>query len=330
MSMNGTTIIIGFVAGAAGAVLFAAAGTGSVLSFALFYIATLPLFIVGLGWGWLASAAAIVSGTLATGMLGGQTAAIMFLIAFALPSGWLCHLSLLYQDGGDGNAADAREWYPVGLLLCWVAAIGAGLTMSSILFFGGTVEGFSTFVHEVFGPMLMRIEETGARQAPDQQAIDNFLDLLVQLLPIMLVSSWMTVTFANLYGGGKIAMLSGRLARPWPNLWQIELPARFSMVPIGAFLVSFLGGWIGLAGTIVMTAAILAYVIQGFSVLHSISRGFAARVFILMLAYGSVIVLAFPALLLAALGLAETVFNLRAKAENARNRSTPGKPPGNT
>ncbi len=321
--MDRANLLVGLVAGAAAAVLYAAAGTGSMLSFALFYIATLPLFIVGLGWGWQASIAAIIAGTLATGMLGGQTASIMFLLAFALPSGWLCYLSLLYQDAGDENSPGTREWYPVGRILCWVAAIGAGLTIASIFFYGGSVEGFSTFVHNIFGPLLLQIEEAGAQPAPDQQTIEDFLDLLVQLLPIMLVSSWMTVTFANLYGGGKIAMLSGRLARPWPNLWQTEIPARFSLVPIGAFILSFFGGWTGLAATIVMTAAIIAYAIQGLSVLHSITRGASARIAILILAYGSVIVLAFPALLLAALGLAEPMFNLRARAEKTRNRPPP-------
>ena len=44
-------LVIGTGAGIASAVLFFAAGNLSVLSFALFLAAPLPLFIAGLGWG---------------------------------------------------------------------------------------------------------------------------------------------------------------------------------------------------------------------------------------------------------------------------------------
>ncbi|MBZ0214953.1 MAG: hypothetical protein K8F25_00230, partial [Fimbriimonadaceae bacterium] len=119
--MNGSTTLIGFVAGIAAAVLFAAAGAGSLISLALFYVATLPLFIVGLGWGWWASVVATLSGTFAIASLVGQTASFIFLLTFALPAGWLCYLALLYREPNEPETgsqapatADSLDWYPVG------------------------------------------------------------------------------------------------------------------------------------------------------------------------------------------------------------------------
>ena len=323
--MIGSTLITGIVAGIAAAILFSAAGAGSMLSLALFYVATLPLFIVGLGWGWSASVAAIIAGCTTISLISGPTAGFMFLLAFALPSGWLCYLALLYRDAdqNDPENPEERDWYPIGMIICWVAALGAALTISSIFFFGGSLEGYKAFIHDAFGPVFLAMENSGTSQPVDQDAIDSFIDLLVRLLPIMLVSSWMTVTFANLYGGGKIAILSSRLVRPWPDLHNIELPARFALVPIFAFAISFLGGWPGLAGTVALTAAIGAYAIQGLSVAHHISRGFAARPFILTLIYGSLVMLAFPALILAGVGLAEPTLKLRARAQISRSKMPP-------
>ena len=165
--MIGSTTVIGLIAGISAAVLFAAAGTGSLISLALFYVATLPLYIVGLGWGWQASVAAIISGTLAIGFLVGQTGGIIFLLTFALPAGWLCYLSLLYRDTGSDSGEQSqstndqnRAWYPIGMLVCWVAGLGAVLTICSVLFFGGSIDGFKTFVSESFTPMLEVVGET--------------------------------------------------------------------------------------------------------------------------------------------------------------------------
>jgi len=322
--MNRSAIVIGLAAGAAAAFLFAAAGIGSFLSLVLFYAATLPLFIVGLGWGHNASIAATCSGAIISYLLAGLAAGTMFLVVFALPAAWLCYLALLSRaDADDENAArNPQNWYPIGRLICWIAAIGAALTIVGMQYFDGSQDGFSTFIREALEPIPRG--QTGAPEQPSPEDLERIADMLVQLIPVMLVTSWMMVTAINLYGGGKIALMSGRLLRPWPELQKIELPLRFSLVPVAAFLISFFPGWIGQAGAVVMTAAIGAYTIQGLSIVHDVTRGWAIRPGLLVLIYGTLILMAFPALLIAAIGLAEPMLNLRARAERARNTRPPG------
>src|SRR5579871_1820366 len=97
-------ILMGLGAGTAAALLVASGGSGSLLAFPLFYLAPLPILIVGLGWShW----AALIAGAVGTALLAieGTVVSLAFLIGIALPAWWLAYLALLARPAGDG-----QEW----------------------------------------------------------------------------------------------------------------------------------------------------------------------------------------------------------------------------
>jgi hypothetical protein len=84
-------------------------------------------------------------------------------------------------------------------------------------------------------------------------------------------------------------------------------PALLGLAIAGTFLP-------GIAGSVasILTASLaIAYGILGFAVLHSITRNAKARPLLLGTSYAAVFVFGWPVLLVAMLGLADTIFAFR-------------------
>ena len=79
-------------------------------------------------------------------------------------------------------------------------------------------------------------------------------------------------------------------------------------------LASFLPGMPGILSAIFAATLLMAYAVLGFAVLHALTRPVASRGFVLAGAYAAVLVFGWPVLVMTLLGLAETAFNLRARA----------------
>src|SRR4030095_2703406 len=116
-------IAIALFAGAASALMFASIISGALISLVLFYLAPLPLPLMGaaIGWGPLSAAIGGIGATVALGALFGLPYCIAYALTVALPAWWLGHLAMLGRpvaNASAGNgAAPAMEWYPTGRLL---------------------------------------------------------------------------------------------------------------------------------------------------------------------------------------------------------------------
>ncbi len=141
--------LLGVAAGIAAALLFATIVSGSLTAIFLFYLAPLPIMIAALGFGQLAGLIAAATATAAVAMLSGTFFVPVALIAFG--AWWLSYLALLgrpatapaYASGPmpkhNGHAADL-EWYPIGRLLLWAAAIGTLVVAAAVPNFGSDQE----------------------------------------------------------------------------------------------------------------------------------------------------------------------------------------------
>ena len=126
----------------------------------------------------------------------------------------------------------------------------------------------------------------------------------------------MITTLLNLWLAGRITLASGRLVRPWPDFSQLRLPASATFALLAAMAAAFLDGFPGLLAGGFAGALTIAFALVGLAVAHSLTRGSAWRNFILTALYAS-LVLYTPgiALLLAVVGLAETIFAYREGGE---------------
>ena len=114
---------------------------------------------------------------------------------------------------------------------------------------------------------------------------ERLADLLVAVMPPAAAVVTMATQLANLWLAGHIARMSGRLVRPWPDLSAMALPKAAAALLAGSFLASIVtSGFIGLLVELLAATLLLAFGL---------------------------------------LGLAETLFGIRARFPRGRGRGGP-------
>jgi Predicted membrane protein (DUF2232) len=306
--------LIGLGAGVTSALLFAAVATGQTFAIALFYLTPLPVVIAGIGWSHLAGAIAALTAAILVGGFFGFWVVFAFLAAIGIPAYLLSYLAMLARSVGNGTGH--LEWYPVGRLVLAAALIAAAATAVSIAAFGFDVESYRNGLKAAFERVLRAQLGTPAGQPlelPGTKDTQAVLTLLSILMPPAAACFSMVTLLANLWLGGRIARVSGRLSRPWPDINAMTFPAVAPILLAGSIAATFVPGLIGLVAVFFAATLLLAYAVMGFAVIHGATRGISARIIILVAAWLSVFVLGWPILLVALLGLADTFIDLRGR-----------------
>jgi hypothetical protein len=298
-------VLVGLGAGAAAALLFASVASGSIAAVVLFYLAPLPIAIAALGWGNLSGLIAAAVATTVVAVLSGIFFIAVPVIAFG--AWWLGYLAWLARPasngGGDGGAL---EWYPVGRLVLWAALLGTLVVAAAVPNFGTDQESLQAALRKTYERILR-----------DQALIDV---LVVAVPPAAAVFSTITHLF-NLWLAARIVRISGRLARPWPDLAALSLPPVSAGLLAAAIAGSFLPDLVGVLFGAFAAGLLMAFAVLGFAVLHAITRGMSSRTIVLAGVYGLTIVFGWPVLAMSLLGLAEIVLNIRGRV--ARKRGPP-------
>ena len=316
--------LIGIGAGAAAALLFASVTSGAWLSIPLFYLAPLPIMIAGLGWShWAALTAALV-GALALGLAFGPVFIATFLAGAGLPAWWLTYLAMLARPAGNGAAT--LEWYPPGRLVAWAAILAGLVVVVAIPNFGIDAESFRAGLRNALMHIL-RVETGAPADAPlSVPGVSNasrLIDFLVAAIPPAAAVLATITNVLNLWLAGTIVKFSGLLKRPWPPLAAMTFPRALAAALAIAVVLSFVGGLVGIVAGVLSASLLMAYGVLGFAVLHAITQGMDARIFLLGGVYGAVLVFGWPVLALCLLGLIEAVIDLRARI--ARKRGPPAR-----
>jgi hypothetical protein len=332
--------LVGMGAAAAAALLFASVTSGAALSVVLFYLAPLPIIIVAVGWThWAGLIAALAAAAVLGGVFGIFFFAT-FLTSVGAPAWWLGYLVLLGRPAA-ANGSARMEWYPPGRLVLWAAIFGAALTATALATFGSDEASIRQGLQGALDQVLRtqtpadtaqqapdasskgaQAPATHAPQVPDAQIpgtqtsagdADPMVDMLARILPpAAAVIATLTQT-ANLWLAGLVVRLSGRLRRPWPDLTALSFPP-LAAVLYGAFLAAaLLPGLPGLLAGLFAATLTMAFAMVGFAVTHTVTRGMHGRAAVLWGAYGSVFFLLWPVLIIAIIGVAETLFGLRGR-----------------
>jgi hypothetical protein len=311
-------VLIGLGAGTAAALLFALVASGSLVALPLFYLAPLPILIVGLGWShW----AALIAGATAAALLTiqGALVSLAFLVGVALPAWWLSHLALLARPTPNG-----QEWYPVGRLVLWAAAVSALIVGAALLSIGTDAASLRETLHNAFETLLAGF--TGEFEKPEDAA--RLVDLMVMIVPAAAGAAMLIVTIINLWLAGRIVRTSGRLLRPWPSLPGMRFPV-LAPAALGAAIAGvFLPDLAGIAASALAAALMMAHVLLGLAVIHALTAGLAMRGLILGSVYAAILLfgrpVSWPILLIGLLGVAEALFDVRGLI--ARRRGGPAAP----
>jgi hypothetical protein len=312
-------LLIGIGAGVAAALLFATPASGAALAPLLMIIAPLPILIAAIGWshwaGLFAVGVAAVALILVSDGSSVQSVLVPFVIGIGAPAWWLGYLSLLARpDPANGGLI----WYPAGSLVVWSALLGAFVMLAVIPFYGWDLETFRASLRAL-SMTALQVDIDAAPTGTQPSDSTRFIDFLVDVMPPAAAALGTVINLFNLWLAGRILDISGRLRRPWPDLPAMRLPPVAPALLITALVVSYAGGMLGLAASVVGSALLIAHAVLGLAVVHMVTRGQPGRGGMLAALYAGLPVFAllrvlhWPVLVLAALALIDLVFDLRGR-----------------
>ncbi len=316
-------ILVGLAAGLASAALFASATAGGMGGrLLLFFLAPLPLFLAGLGWGPMAALISAAAAAAGVALLLSVKAGLMVMVSHGLPAAYLCYLAQLSRtsdaplptSGGEAAAAPGRvEWYPVGRLVAASALIAGALALTSLLQLGTDLDEARKILKDLLDKVFLRQLPGFKDRKIEEAELNQLAEIALYAFPAAAALSWLASFLLNLYLAGRITLASGRLPRPWPDLPSMTFPRGFGFLLAAALAVaSLMSGYPALIASGFAGALFLAYAFLGLAVVHELTRGHAARPVILGSVYVVLLFLnAWAGLLLALVGVLEPVLPWR-------------------
>lgn len=313
--MTRQNLYIALGAGFIAAVVFASATTGPFfIRLLLFFFTPLPLFLAGLGWGWMTAGVAALFGGLLIALIGGPSNGVMFVATQGLPAAGLTYLALLNRTvaGGPGEQP-VVEWYPIGRLVLWTAAISGLLALLTMLLLGGDLEALRKTLRDLVEKFVKsELPQISGAPTLGQAEIQQLGDVAFHVLPGANAMTTMVGLILNLWGAGRITLASGRLQRPWPDLAAFSYPPGTPLLLAGAIAATFLDGYAGYAAAGFTGAFFLVYLLLGLAIFHFTTRGFSWRPMALVALYVGLFVMSpWVAIIIALLGLIESFISLR-------------------
>jgi len=276
--------------GVASALLYLLLTTGSPGALVLAYFSQTPLLLVGLGLGL--APAAIACGVAMVGLAAAAELATagLFLVLTALPVLYIVRQGLLSRRTATGGV----EWYPPGLMLGGLTIYGLVLLAIVTIWYGGALEEAS----------LRYLARLSGGTLPQARALARYIPGAVLVSGVL-----MAVINAALAQGALVRM--GHALRPSPAWRNISVPRWLAPVLAVAAVTALVPDEIGTIGVNAALIAALPFMLVGFAVLHTVSQRWPARGLALGLIYATTVILSWPAIAVAVLGIVDQWLPLR-------------------
>ena len=319
---NNFWIAIAIVAGLSAAVLHASGLTLSPLSFLLIYLAPLPLFVAGLGYGVGDCRSSRRCGGCRDGGRAWHTGRTVF---SALSRRGAGHP----QPSGIDEPADRSQFrrrrgrgersrmVPGGSAGALDGCSGRRVSYPCHHCHGSgrrgvpcPAQGFCRRVHDIDNRRNVSGGARGAHRAPRFTVI---------LAPLVGASAWLVFMLANMLLASRLLKRWGKSLRPWAAFSSLTFPPQSAIALAALCAASLLPGFLGVAAAVFAAPLATAFAILGLAVIHFLLRDHAARWPLLAGTYAALMLFSWLVMLpLVAVGLAETGWKLRARKAKGR------------
>ncbi|MBR0672345.1 DUF2232 domain-containing protein [Neoroseomonas soli] len=248
---------------------------GLPLGFAAFWLAPLPLFAAGLGFGPGAAAGAAGIAAVIHVVVAGTLPMVVFLVAFGIPA------VAMVIAGFRGGRIDTGV--PLALLGIWPAIC----ILAAAAYFSGAPGGLS-------GTLRATVEHGLARMGGGTSV--SLVEELVQVMPAAL-GFWAAVSLSVNAAAAQSALARKGIAiAPSPRWSEARLPAWYPVLPGAGALAWLLFGEEGEAALLsVLLVLLLPVFLQGIAAVHRYSAGRPGRNFMLGVFYAGLVILSVPA-----------------------------------
>ncbi len=295
-------LLIALAAGLLSAVLYLSVKTGSPSAFVFAYMSQLPLFAAGLSRGTRAGLIACGSATLVLFIGINPLAAGLFLLLTAGPVALIVRQALLTRPG---RTPDQEEFYPIGLLLGWLAIYGIVLLTGSVFYFAGTPGGIIGFSQNYLEAVL------GSLAGGADPRLPAMAGAMAHYFPSAVIATWTLMVLVNATLAQRVLVQFGLSRRPAPVFSELELPQWLAIGILAAALGSLMSGSTGTVAVNALVVLALPFLFQGLAVIHVLARRLSARGIFLIAVYLILVLFGWPAVLVALLGVIEQWVHLR-------------------
>lgn len=300
--LNAKELGIGALAGLTAALLVYGALRQPFLAIVFISASALPILIVGLGWGNIAAATAVVAAGILGSVIGPLPFAMIAIVLAAVPA-WLSHLASLARPASElGGPDNLMAWYPLSdimLHLCAVASVA--------IVVAGVLMGYGPDLISKTIAFNLELLNDQQQQALDAASIEKLKTILLYAVPFAWGVCWVSAVFAAYYFAARIVVASGRSQRPRED---IPSSLRMNRNAIFVFLVAivaiFFGGVLGLIAAAVLGAFGAGFIVSGFASLHYRTRGKDWRLPVLIICYLVCFFVTLPLFIILVLGLYDT------------------------
>lgn len=303
---------VGLLAGAAGALLFLSGLKGQPSGTLFLLAAPLALFLAGLGWGLPALVVAVAAGTGLLAGIGGAGPAVIFVVFTASAPLLVSHAVAAAMRDAPRQAPPSAD--PRRILIA-LAVLGGAILVAALAA-AEAAGGFRAVVEQALHIADADIAAAQRELAAKGVKMDRaqMADLLSRALPPAFTAGWLILSVGNAMLAEEILVRSKRVPRAAPHYSALTLPRATAFALAAAIGLCFAPGWAGYAGLGLTALLAAVYFFLGLAVFHAMSRRLPARPFALAVLYLCVVLFAWPALILALLGLVDQWADLRGRA----------------
>ncbi|MDH4440144.1 MAG: DUF2232 domain-containing protein [Rhizobium sp.] len=301
--LDAKLLMTGLLAGITAALLVLGAAAQPTLASILYAASALPILIVGLGWGNLASITAILTAAFLGTISMSPTFAFGMAIFTLAPAGWLAHLSSLARPASEiGGPDHLIAWYPLSDILLQLCVF---VTFAVVAL--GVIIGFGPeFTDQLVEAMTQAMSSQDPAMLPDPAALEQLKRTMVVLLPIIQGGTWVMLLFLMYYAAQRIVSASGRAKRPREDIpSSLRMNRNAVFIFLAGIIGCFIGGVPAMIGATVCGTFGAGFLMAGFASMHLKTRGKDWRLPALVLAYLSTIML-LPLIIPLIIGLSDT------------------------
>lgn len=297
-------LAVALLSGLVSALLFGGLSPGSLLTL-LAFVAPLPLMLAGLAWHPLVAALAALVGCIAISLVVQPITGAIYGAMIGLPA--YAMVALARRRLGEG-VPDGRLAGQGLMALVIYAALMA--IVPSLLMFPDfeTLRGeFRTLATALMG----QLRGSAPEGAQNDAALANLAEMISRLILPMLAGTVVITHALSTAAAFALAGRTGRLPFPRPDLGLTRLPPGALIVLAASIVLSSGEGYLGAFAGAVLVGMMLALMLLGLAVVHVRTRGRPLRTALIVLAWGSVLLIGLPGAFFAGVGLIDHLFNLR-------------------
>lgn len=287
-------------AGVLSGLLYALIATGSPGALILAFLSPLPLFLVGFAFGaWSATLACAIA-VLAAAIASLWVAVLA--LANALPIAWLIRQALISRIAPSG-----RQWYPPGLLVTWLAGFAAIYFLVTVVAFAGAEGGLHGEIGRLLSVTLGRLTPMSG-DIPAEAVV-----AWAAAVPASAAGWWMImITVNGLLAQGALSHFNRNL-RPTPALVEFNLALPLMVVAGASLLLALLPNAVGFAARTLAVIFLVPYFFLGLATVHTFAVSWPARQLFLFLFYLLLLLLGWPVIAVAGLGIIEYWVKFRSR-----------------